>query len=195
MSDYINLLQDHQFIIDLRQQMLKFAVVQLASLQTAEDVVQETLESAFIHIDSFKGKAAFKTWIFAILKNKTIDLIRKKSRMVCISELYGEAEEMSIDELFDQRGHWQAEHRPNRWESPEDMMENHDFWMIFHICLNHLPAKYAQVFILREMVELESDEICEKMGISISHLNVLMYRSRTKLRACLETGWLNEGNM
>lgn len=42
-------------------------------------------------------------------------------------------------------------------------MEQQDFWIIFDACLNHLPAKYAQVFMLREMIELSSDEICEKL--------------------------------
>lgn len=62
--------------------------------------------------------------------------------------------------------------------------------MIFDTCLNHLPAKYAQVFMLREMIELSSDEICEKLELSISNLNVLMYRSRVRLRECLENKWL-----
>ena len=62
-------LQNPVFLMDLRQQMVKFAVLQLSSFQQAEDVVQEALVSAFQHLDSFTGKAAFKTWVFAILKN------------------------------------------------------------------------------------------------------------------------------
>lgn len=44
--------------------------------------------------------------------------------------------------------------------------------------------------MLREMIELSSDEICEKLGITVTNLNVLMYRSRTRLRECLENKWL-----
>ena len=87
-------------------------------------------------------------------------------------------------------GHWQKSERPKAWLNPEEMMEQQDFWMIFDTCLNHLPAKYAQVFMLREMIELSSDEICEKLELSISNLNVLMYRSRVRLRECLENKWL-----
>ena len=95
-------LQNPVFLMDLRQQMVKFAVLQLSSFQQAEDVVHEALVSAFQHLDSFTGKAAFKTWVFAILKNKIVDLIRQKSRLVCMSELFKDAEsELSIDELFD----------------------------------------------------------------------------------------------
>lgn len=184
-------LQNPVFLTDLRQQMLKFAILQLSSFQQAEDVVQEALVSALQHTDSFSGRSAFKTWVFAILKNKIVDLIRKKSRMVTMSELFHDDEsELSIDALFDSSGHWHKYEAPQAWQNPEEMMEQQDFWIIFDACLNHLPAKYAQVFMLREVIELSSDEICQKLELSVSHLNVLMYRSRVKLRECLENKWL-----
>ena len=120
-----------------------------------------------------------------------MDLIRQKNRLITMSELFDDQEnDLSIDELFDKAGHWQKYEAPHAWQSPEEMMEQQDFWIIFDACLNHLPAKYAQVFMLREMIELSSDEICEKLQLTISHLNVLMYRSRARLRECLENKWL-----
>lgn len=184
-------LHNPAFLKDLRQQMIKFAFLQLSSLPQAEDVVQEALMSAFQHLDSFKGRAAFKTWVFAILKNKIIDVIRQKSRLVSMTELFKDEEsELSIDALFDASGHWHKYEAPQAWQSPEEMMEQTDFWMIFEACLNHLPAKYAQVFMMREVIELSSNEICSKLELSISNFNVLMYRSRTRLRECLENKWL-----
>lgn len=184
-------LHNPAFLQDLRQQMIKFAFLQLSSLPQAEDVVQEALTSAFQHLDSFKGRAAFKTWVFAILKNKIIDVIRQKSRLVAMTELFKDEEsELSIDALFDASGHWHKYEAPQAWQSPEEMMEQADFWIIFEACLNHLPAKYAQVFMLREVIELSSNEICSKLELSISNFNVLMYRSRTRLRECLENKWL-----
>ncbi|ADY81181.1 RNA polymerase sigma-70 factor, ECF subfamily [Acinetobacter pittii PHEA-2] len=184
-------LHNPAFLQDLRQQMIKFAFLQLSSLPQAEDVVQEALTSAFQHLDSFKGRAAFKTWIFAILKNKIIDVIRQKSRLVAMTELFKDEEsELSIDALFDASGHWHKYEAPQAWQSPEEMMEQADFWIIFEACLNHLPAKYAQVFMMREVIELSSNEICSKLELSISNFNVLMYRSRTRLRECLENKWL-----
>ncbi|WP_445404574.1 RNA polymerase factor sigma-70 [Acinetobacter vivianii] len=190
-DDLFHQLHNPAFLQDLRQQMIKFAVLQLASLPQAEDVVQEALTSAFQHLDSFTGRAAFKTWVFAILKNKIIDLIRQKSRLVSMSELFKDEEsELSIVALFDASGHWHKYEAPQAWLSPEEMMEQQDFWIVFDACLNHLPAKYAQVFMLREMIELSSTEICEKLELTVSHFNVLMYRSRTRLRECLENKWL-----
>ncbi|PSE45896.1 RNA polymerase subunit sigma [Acinetobacter nosocomialis] len=179
------------FLQDLRQQMIKFAFLQLSSLPQAEDVVQEALTSAFQNLDSFKGRAAFKTWVFSILKNKIIDVVRQKSRLVAMSELFKDEEsELSIDELFDASGHWHKYEAPQAWQSPEEMIEQSDFWIVFEACLDHLPAKYAQVFMMREVIELSSNEICSKLELSISNFNVLMYRSRTRLRECLENKWL-----
>ncbi|MDP7776928.1 RNA polymerase factor sigma-70 [Acinetobacter nosocomialis] len=179
------------FLQHLRQQMIKFAFLQLSSLPQAEDVVQEALTSAFQHLDSFKGRAAFKTWVFSILKNKIIDVLRQKSRLVAMSELFKDEEsELSVDELFDASGHWHKYEAPQAWQSPEEMIEQSDFWIIFEACLDHLPAKYAQVFMMREVIELSSNEICSKLELSISNFNVLMYRSRTRLRECLENKWL-----
>lgn len=184
-------LHNPAFLQDLRQQMIKFAFLQLSSLPQAEDVVQDALTSAFQNLDSFKGRAAFKTWVFAILKNKIIDVIRQKSRLVAMTELFKDEEsELSIDALFDASGHWHKYEAPQAWQSPEEMMEQADFWIIFEACLNHLPAKYAQVFMMREVIELSSNEICSKLELSISNFNVLMYRSRTRLRECLENKWL-----
>jgi len=184
-------LHNPAFLQDLRQQMIKFAFLQLSSLPQAEDVVQEALTSAFQNLDSFKGRAAFKTWVFSILKNKIIDVVRQKSRLVAMSELFKDEEsELSVDELFDASGHWHKYEAPQAWQSPEEMIEQSDFWIIFEACLDHLPAKYAQVFMMREVIELSSNEICSKLELSISNFNVLMYRSRTRLRECLENKWL-----
>ena len=76
-DEFIQQLQNPVFLHDLRQQMMKFAVLQLSSFHQAEDVVQEALVSALQHLGSFSGRAAFKTWVFAILKNKIVDLIHQ----------------------------------------------------------------------------------------------------------------------
>ena len=69
---------------EIRQQMVKFAILQLKDPDLAEDVVQEALTSAYKNAHSFKGKSALKTWVFAILKNKIIDLIHYRKRTVAI---------------------------------------------------------------------------------------------------------------
>ena len=74
-------------IDDIRHQMVKFAMLQLADKDLAKDVVQEALTNAYKYAESFRHEAALKTWIFAILKNKIVDLIKKQHKLVPVSEL------------------------------------------------------------------------------------------------------------
>jgi RNA polymerase sigma-70 factor (ECF subfamily) len=59
--------------------------------------------------------------------------------------------------------------------------------------LSGLPENQARLFMMREFIELESNEICETLNISTSNLHVMLYRARLRLRECLENRWFNEG--
>lgn len=183
-------LTDPAYLEELRRQMQRFATVQLADPSLAEDAVQEALLGALKSARSFGGRAALKTWVFAILKNKIADILRQRQRFVeADSLLRVEAEEGGLDKLFDQRGHWQRDERPTHWEDPESAIKDKHFWRVFEACLDHLPGRQARVFMMREFIELESHEICDAVGISVSNLNVTLHRARLRLRACLENNW------
>ena len=53
-------------------------------------------------------------------------------------------------------------------------------------CLEKLPPNTARVFMMREVMELESDEICKELAITANNLWVILYRARMSLRECLE---------
>lgn len=191
----LNTLHSPQFLAELRQQMLGFAILQMGCSSSAEDAVQEAMLSAHVHAASFKGQSAYKTWVFAILKHKMIDQMRSKQRHPQTSQPPEHAlndATFQPEQLFDGSGHWTASHAPMRWPNPEGEVENDDFWQIFELCLTHLPAQHARVFMMREMLELETIEICAELDLSVSNLNVLMYRARLRLRECLESKWLKQ---
>lgn len=184
------ILTDTAFLNDLRRQMVKFATLQLSNSHLAEDAVQEALIGALKNAKSFAGRAALKTWVFAILKNKIADVLRQKQRMVEASILLGEDEEQEdFSELFDQKGFWQRDERPATWGNPQESLQQHQFWKVFEICLEKLPGNQARVFMMKEFVELDAHEICATVGISTSNLNVMLHRSRIRLRECLENNW------
>ena len=66
-----------------RPQMLSYAARQLGDDELAEDVVQDAFVAAFDRADAFRGEAALKTWVFAILKNKIADALRGRYRRQC----------------------------------------------------------------------------------------------------------------
>lgn len=188
------LLHDSVFLEELRIQMHRFATLQLTDPHLAEDAVQEAFIGALKNVSSFGGRAALKSWVFAILKNKIADILRQKQKLVFASSLLHEdEEEEDFSELFNAKGMWQADERPAAWNAPEEAMRETEFWKIFEACLEHLPGQQARVFMMREFVELESQEICSAVDISVSNLNVILYRARIRLRECLENNWFEEG--
>ncbi|OIO83123.1 MAG: RNA polymerase subunit sigma [Gallionellaceae bacterium CG1_02_56_997] len=187
------LLADTIFLTDIRRQMLKFATLQLSDASQAEDAVQEALIGAMKNADSFGGRAAFKTWMFAILKNKIADVLRYKQRTVNISSFAHEEDDEDMSELFDRKGHWQKDERPVAWGNPEASMREQEFWRVFEACLEHLPPKQARVFMMREFVELDAGEICATVELSTSNLHVLLHRARLRLRECIENNWYLQG--
>lgn len=175
----------------LRPDLLRFARLQLRDSGAAEDAVQETLLAALSGSQNFENRSSYKTWLISILRNKIIDIIRSQNREPALSTLADDEEgDALLDEAqFDPRGHWQPAARPARWADPEASFEQQQFWMVFEACLDHLPAKTARVFMMREFLGLDTGEICKETGISSSNCWVVLHRARMGLRACLETRW------
>ncbi|MHB1176248.1 MAG: RNA polymerase factor sigma-70 [Sulfuriferula sp.] len=187
-------LNDGIFIEDLRSQMVKFASMQLGDVHLAEDAVQEALAGALTNAGHFAGRSALKTWVFAILKNKIADVLRHKKRLVNASSLINDDEnEDFAAHLFDQRRHWQLDERPTFWGDPEASYRQQQFWVVFEACLEGLPDKQARVFMMREFIELDTDEICVATGITASNLFVLLHRARLRLQVCLGNKWYSNG--
>lgn len=189
-----SILTDTAFLNDLRRQMVKFATLQLSNSHLAEDAVQEALMGALKNARSFAGRAALKTWVFAILKNKIADTLRQRQRTVDASSLLREDEEdEDFSELFDKKGFWQQDEKPASWGNPQASLHQHQFWKVFEVCLEGLPGNQARVFMMKEFVELDATEICSTVGITITNLNVMLHRSRLRLRECLENSWFLKG--
>ncbi|THF63307.1 sigma-70 family RNA polymerase sigma factor [Pseudothauera rhizosphaerae] len=193
-TDTTAALSDPAQLAALHRDMLRFARLQLRDQALAEDAVQEAIEAALVGAAAYAGKAALRTWVFSILRNKIVDLLRRGSRLTTLGCVVGEDdEEGAIDALFRANGHWQPDCRPRGWEAPEESLENKQFWAVFEACLDHLPQSVARVFMMREMLGFETAEICAKAGITANNCHVILHRARTGLRQCLERNWFVTG--
>lgn len=178
------------FFGEYRPDLVRFASIQLRDPAMAEDVVQETLIAVLQGHTTFANRSSVKTWVFSILKRKVIDALRARQREVPISQLgTGDEETESHDDLFDRRGFWANEHRPHRWADPDDLLEQQQFWRVLELCLDHLPERTSRVFMMREFLDLETDEICRELSITTSNCWVILHRARMSLRLCLEENW------
>jgi RNA polymerase sigma-70 factor (ECF subfamily) len=172
--------------------IFRYALLQLRDRDLADDVVQETLLAALQSTSSFEGKAGLRTWLIGILKHKIADHWRRSARESAVPELSQANEgnsEIESDDFFSSNGHWNG--GPKAWADPEAALKQQEFWTIYETCQNNLPPKMAQVFMLRELVGLEANEICQEVELSEANYWVIMHRERLRLRECLEIRWFN----
>ncbi len=176
----------HRQIEALRPVLLKYARLQLRNPDWAEDAVSETVLAALEKPQSFSGASQLKTWLIGILKHKLVDQIRKNSRELSTTATHEDGED--LDELlFAADGHWREVQHD--WGNPEDVLRQVDFMKVLEACVDKLPGQQGRLFMMREWLELESDEICKELAISPTNLWVMLHRARLRLRECLQLGW------
>ena len=169
----------------LRPQLLRFARSQLRNDAWAEDAVSDTLLAALEKPGSFAGQSQLKTWLIGVLKHKVVDQLRRHTREATI--LTTEDGEDLDESLFDSTGHWCE--RPQDWGSPELALGQRQFFEVLQVCCDQLPAVQGRVFMMREWLDLDTDEICKEMQITSTNLWVLLHRARLRLRECLQARW------
>ncbi len=170
--------------------LYRYGITRVRNPGTAEELVQETLLAALKAKDNYSGQASEQTWLIGILKHKIIDYFRKASRENTqqFDERFTDDEN---DDYFDQKGGWKIDF--SSWSKPDKSMEQEQFLTILQDCIDHLPPRMAQLFILRELDGMSSEEICEVMSISTpNNCWVMLSRIRVQLRHCLDVNWMNQ---
>ena len=161
--------------------------MQLRNDSAAEDVVSETMLAILEKPDNFEGRSSLRTCATGILKFKIIDLLRKRGREVHIEVQDEQSLDDAMDALFAKDGHWQEP--PPAWQHPERALEQSQFFNTLQACVDRLPPKLGRVFMMREWLEREVEDICAELGITSNNCGVMLYRARMSLRECLERTW------
>jgi RNA polymerase sigma-70 factor (ECF subfamily) len=174
-------------LAQLHQPLLRFAMLQLRNDSMAEDVVSETFLAILEKPDNFEGRSSLRTYATGILKFKIIDVIRKRGREVHIEPLDEQSIDDAMDLLFAQDGHWREP--PPAWHQPEKSLEQVQFFETLQSCVDRLPAKIGRVFMMREWLDKEVDDICIELDITATNCGVMLYRARMRLRECLDLHW------
>ncbi|MBU0621196.1 MAG: sigma-70 family RNA polymerase sigma factor [Gammaproteobacteria bacterium] len=170
-----------------RSYLLRYAILQLRDPHLAEDAVQETLIAAIEGRSKFTAQSSLRTWLVGILKHKILDMLRKRAREPQLNVAEGEDENELVDALFKENGRWASP--PQTWNEPEQAMENAHFWEVFEQCNRHMPLNSARAFMMREFMEMTTDEICQELSISTTNCWVILHRARLALRECLDLNW------
>ena len=147
-----------------------------------KEVLQETWKTFIEKIDLFKGKSKIRTFITGIMINKVRELRRTEKRHkspddVMTEDVYDELWE----NRFDGNGHW-----VNVPVDPETSAIRSETGEIIGNCMENLTEEQRMVFHLKELEGHSNKKICEIMKISTNNVGVLLFRSKNKLRDCIE---------
>lgn len=177
-----------QQLVSHRDYLLRFARLQLRNEAWAEDAVSDTLLAALAKPQSFDQRSQLKTWLVGILKHKVIDALRHHSREISGLDSSDDDEADPLDYLgFKADGHFSQ--APAEWGNPEQHIHSRQFFEVLDACTSKLPPNQGRLFLMREWLELSSEEICKELSLTPTNLYVQLHRARLRLRECLELNW------
>ncbi len=150
--------------------------------QQAEDVTQATFATFIEAAPRFEGRSRVRTWLFGILYNKIAETRRARQRDRQTEEI-----DEAFERRFDARGSWSTPPQPVDTTLHQKEVETEIF-----ACLDAAPLRQALAFILREVEDLSTEDICNVLGITRTHLGVMLHRVRNRVRDCLESKGVRE---
>ncbi|HZR18906.1 MAG TPA: sigma-70 family RNA polymerase sigma factor [Verrucomicrobiae bacterium] len=184
-------LAPERWVDEYGDQLFRFAAARVRDPVIAQDLVQETFLSALQASHTFAGRSSERSWLFGILRNKLFDQYRRQSREVALTDFDAPVpeEQGAFGSSGPGKDGWVARLAPKAWDTPEGTLVHKEFRQVLQSCLGGLPDKVAQVFVLREIDGIESQEVCKLLGLSPNNLWVILHRARMGLRRCLELHW------
>jgi len=167
--------------------LFNYVVSRVSDAELAKDLVQETFFAGLKSAKNYKGTAAERTWLIAILKRKVIDHYRK------INSKKGKAEvRMNYSSQNDTDGDWLEEQVADPLSILEnDEIENEELGLAIQECISKLPKKQSLVFTMKTIQGMSTEDICKELGINPSNLWVMIHRARTALMDCLNQNWFS----
>lgn len=141
----------------------------LSNEEDALDVVQETFLSACQALARFKHGSQFYTWLYRIAMNHAIDQRRRKARL----NIVGTAEGL--------------DHAPDRSRAsrPENLAEQKEAGELVQKALMRLSAEHRLVLVLKDIEDMQYEEIAEVADIPIGTVRSRLHRARLELREVL----------
>lgn len=146
----------------------------LGSAEDAQDIAQEAFVSAFEKLSSFKGQAAFYSWLFRIALNASVSARRKTRRM-----------SVSVETRREENGLEPSDENPSA--EPSYAMDVADRQRLVRQALSELSEEFRTALVLKEMDGMSYEEIAEVVEVPLGTVRSRIHRARLELRAKLAT--------
>lgn len=179
-----------QWVIDHSDALYRYCMQRLQDENVSKDLLQETFLVAWRNFKQYKREVSVKNWLFLILKTRLLDHYRRSHTRAKVENIEPKSDELSF---FDEEDHWRRGMYPKQWNVDfSNRVETQEFQKIFQLCNKKLKHIQSMVFVMKYVDDMDSDEICQQLGITSSNYWVLLHRAKVQLRACLEKNWLHQ---
>jgi len=167
------------FIREYENQIYSLCVSIVKNREEAIDLVQDTFYLAFKNLSSFKGNSKFSTWLYRIAYNLSISRVRRKNNFLSLDGVYEDGKELDIeDETSD------------IWLS----IDEKEIKMMIEEGMKKLKPWERAIIELRDIKNLNYDEIAEVLGIPMGTVKSRLNRARNHLRKIIEREFGTKGN-
>ena len=146
--------------------------------EEAEDVAQEIFIRAYQNLVGFREAASFKTWLYRIATNLTIDAARTRKRRW--SDTFSLDEPVATDEGELQR------QLPTDRPGPVNRAESSQLQQLVGEAIAQLPSKLRMVITLYDIEGLSYKEIAGVLGCPVGTIKSRLFNARNQLRDELE---------
>src|SRR5580700_1597387 len=143
--------------------------------EDAEDIVQQTFQKAFLHLQTFEGKSSLSTWLTRIAINQALMLLRSRRglREVPIDDSSGDEETTFAEELADAS------------PDPEASYLQTEKSQMLSAAMRQLRPGMRKAIELRELGELSNRDTAAHLGVSIGSVKARVFHARRKLAKAL----------
>ncbi len=146
--------------------------------EDAEDVLQESLMRAFLHLKGFEERSSFSSWLTRIAINFSLMSLRKKRRYI----------EISMEVINDDHGTGYPWEPKDPAESPESHCSRREREDLLEGAIRRLPLTLRQVVQMNLIDGRSGEEVSQTLGISVPAAKSRLARAKTALRVSLSSG-------
>jgi RNA polymerase sigma-70 factor, ECF subfamily len=169
----------YELVRPYERRVFAAALAILRNQTDAEDVAQEAMLKAFANIRKFRAESRFSTWLIQITVNEA--LMRRRRERTVVME--------GIDDHREEENDYTPRDFADWREIPSETLERKEVREKLAQALATLDRKYREVFVLRDMENLNIQETAEALGISVASVKTRLLRARLMLRDLLAGGW------
>lgn len=165
-------------VLKYEGKFINYAFRMLRDENLAQDAAQEAFLRAFKKINTFSGKSAFSTWLYTILNNICLDMIRKKKRT-------GEDAYLSINQESSDDDEYEIQIEDTS-AGPYESLQRKAAQDALYRALDELSDEHREVLVMRDLNGLEYDEIARITNTTLGTVKSRISRGRINLRKILE---------